>query len=212
MKLYYSPGACSLAPHIALREAERSFQLERVDLKSHRTDTGRDYYEINPKGYVPALAIDDLGNLILTENVAILQFIADLAPDCRLAPPYGTFLRYHLQEWLGFITSEIHKPFGWLFAPDTPPHTQARARGKIGNRLSYLNGVLVDRGYLMGETFTVADAYMVPMLRWLDRVEIDRLVWPNVEAYYQRLIARPTVHEALLAEGLLEHQHLRRTG
>jgi glutathione S-transferase len=212
MKLYYSPGASSLAPHIALREAERAFDLERVDLKTLRTISGRDYLEINPKGYVPALQLDALGDEVLTENAAILQYIADLVPEKRLAPPYGTFARYHLQEWLGFLTTEVHKMFRWLGRPDTPAHTQARARGKIGERLAYVDHLLVDRGYAMGETFTVADCFLFVMLRWCDRYGIDREVWPNLEAYFEKLRDRPSVHDALAAEGLLEHHHMRKTG
>lgn len=211
MKLYYSPGACSLAPHIALREAERAFELERVDLKSKRTASGADYREINPKGYVPTLQLDDLGNEILTEAPVILQYIADLVPERHLAPPYLTFARYRLQEWLNFISSEIHKPYGWLFSPETAAPTQARARGKIAERLVYINGLLVDRGFLMGETFTVADCYLFVMLRWCDRFEIDRQDWPNLEQYYLSVLERPTVQAALAAEGLLEHHRFRRT-
>ena len=131
MKLYYSPGACSLAVHIALREAERAFELERVDLKTHRTASGDDYYQINPKGYVPALQLDATGSEILTEAAVVLQYVADLVPDRQLAPAYGTFARYHLQEWLVFLSTEVHKQYGPLFAADTPPFTQARARGRL---------------------------------------------------------------------------------
>ena len=212
MKLYYSPGACSLSPHIALREAERAFELERVDLKTHRTMGGRDYYEINPKGYVPALQLDETGDEVLTEGPAIIQYIADLVPEKRLAPPNGTFARYHMQEWLNFITAELHKTFSWLFVPDTPAHTQARARGKIGERLEYVNGLFVDRPYAMGDNFTVVDGYLFVMLRWCERIGIDRLVWPNLESYYDRIMERPSVQAALGAEGLLEHHKLRKTG
>ena len=212
MKLYYSPGACSLSPHIVLREAGRRFDLERVDLKSHRTASGVDYLAVNPKGYVPALQLDGPGSPILTEGPAIVQYIADLAPDARLVPPNGTFARYHLQEWLGFLTTEVHKMFRWLGRPDTPAHTQARARGKIGERLTYVDHLLVDRGYAMGETFTVADCFLFVMLRWCDRYGIDREVWPNLEAYFEKLRDRPSVHDALAAEGLLEHHHMRKTG
>lgn len=209
MRLYYSPGACSLSPHIALREAERAFELERVDLKTHRTASGRDYYRINPKGSVPALELDGLGTEVLTEGPAIVQYIADLVPEKRLAPPNGTFARYHLQEWLNFISTEIHKSFSWLFAPDTPAHTQARARGKIGERLTYVNGLFVDRGFTMGETFTVADGYLFVMMRWCERFDIDRLQWPNLTAFYDRVLDRPSVQAALGAEGLLEHHRIR---
>lgn len=212
MKLYYSPGACSLAPHIALREAERTFELERVDLKTKRTASGADYLEINPKGYVPALQLDDAGEEILTEAPVVLQYIADLVPEKHLAPPNLTFARYRLQEWLNFISSEIHKPYGWLFAADTPSFTQARARGKIGERLVYINGILVDRAFLLGETFSVADAYLFAMVRWCQRFDIDLQEWPNLESFHARVLERPTVEAALAAEGLLEHhKHFRRT-
>lgn len=210
MKLYYSPGACSLAPHIVLREIDRPFELERVDLKSHRTAGGADYLTINPKGYVPALQLNDE---ILTENAVVLQYLADLAPERQLAPPYGTFARYRLQEWLNFIATELHKTYGPLFHPDTPPATAARARARLGERFVYLDGWLLDRGTLTGETFTVADAYMFVMLRWCERFEIDRQLWPNLDLYYLKILDRPSVQAAMGAEGLLEHhRHFRKTG
>jgi glutathione S-transferase len=211
MRLYYSPGACSLAAHIALREAERTFELERVDLRAHRTASGADFYQINPKGYVPALELDGRGSPVLTENPAILQYIGDLVPGRGLVPPNGTFARYHLQEWLGFIGSEIHKQFSPLFSPDTPPFTQERLRAKIGERLGYLNGVLVDRAFVMGETFTVADAYLYAVLRWGERFGVDVQLWPNVDDCFQRITLRPSVQAALGAEGLLEHKRFRRS-
>jgi glutathione S-transferase len=202
MKLYYAPGACSLAPHIALREADRAFELERVDLKTRRTSGGADYLTINPKGYVPALELAP--GEVLTEASVILQYIADLAPDHHLAPPTGTLARYRLQEWLNFISSELHKQFGPLLAPDTPAATAARARAKVAERMLYVSDVLYDRAFLMGETFTVADCYMVPMLRWCERFGIDIQVWPNIDAYHLKLVDRPSVVAALTAEGLLE--------
>jgi glutathione S-transferase len=211
MKLYYSPGACSLAPHIALREIERSFELERVDLRAHRTASGVDFYTINPKGYVPALRLDGPGSMLLTENAAILQYIADLAPERRLAPANGTFARYHLQEWLSFIGSEIHKQFGPLFQPDTPGLVEGRVRGKLGERFGYLSKVLAERDYVMGETFTVADCYLVAVLRWCDRFLIDLHAWTNLEHYYARVLHRATVQAALAAEGLFEPKRMRRS-
>lgn len=211
MKLYYSPGACSLAPHIALREAERAFELERVDLKSHRTANGVDYYTINPKGSVPTLELDERGALRLTENAAILQYIADLVPERRLAPPNGTFGRYHLQEWLSFIGSEVHKQFGPLWHPDTPVLTQERLRSKIGERYLYLADVLVDRAFLMGETFTVADTYLFAVLRWSERFDLDLHLWPNLDDYYERLLTRPSIQAAMVAEGLVEPKRVRRS-
>jgi glutathione S-transferase len=211
MKLYYSPGACSLAVHIALREAERGFDMERVDLRSHLTASGLDYRTINPKGYVPALQVDAQGGEVLTEVAAILQYVADLAPAHNLAPPNGTFARYRLQEWLAFISSEIHKQFSPLFAPDTPVPTQERLRGKIADRFGYLNEKLIDRGFVMGETFTVADAYLFTMLRWCERFEIDLEIWPNLDAYFLHVWERPSAQAALSAEGLLEHKRHRRS-
>lgn len=211
MKLYYSPGACSLAVHIALREAERSFDLERVELRSHRTSTGADYMQINPKGYVPALRLDGPGSPILTEAAAILQYVADLVPETGLAPANGTMGRYHLQEWLSFLSSEVHKAFGPLFVPDTPVPTQERAREKIGKRFGYIDGVLGGRAFLMGETFTVADAYLYALARWCERFDIDRSTWPNLDAYFHRITTRPAVQSALYAEGLLEHKRVRRS-
>jgi len=211
MKLYYSPGACSLAAHIALREANRTFELERVDLRSHRTSTGADFCLVNPKGYVPALQLDGPGSPILTENVAVLQYIADLVPQRELAPPPTTFARYHLQELLAFIASEVHKQFSPLFSPDTPAPTAARARGSLGQRFRYLGDELVDRGYLMGETFTVADCYLFAMLRWCERFELDLALWPNVHDYFERLSLRPSVQTALEVEGLIERKRARRS-
>ena len=211
MRLYYSPGACSLAPHIALREADRTFELERVDLRAHRTANGHDYYTINPKGYVPALQLDGHEGMVLTENAAILQYIADLAPERRLAPPHGTFARYHLQEWLSFIGGEIHKQFSPLFQPDTPALTQERLRGKIGERFLYLSDVLVDRAFLMGETFTVADCYLFALLRWCERFDLDLQIWPNLDDYFHRIMPRPAVQAAMAAEGLLETKRARRS-
>lgn len=211
MKLFYSPGACSLAVHIVLREVERSFELERVDLRSHLTTTGADFNQINPKGYVPALRLDGTGSDILTEVAAILQYVADLAPEHRLAPPNGTFARYHLQEWLSFIGTEIHKQFRWLFHPETPVPTAERARSKLGQRFTYIDGVLAGRAFLMGETFTVADAYLYAMLRWCERFDVDLHRWPKLEDYFHRIESRSTVHAALVAEGLIEHKRLRRS-
>ena len=211
MKLYYSPGACSLSPHILLREAERRFDLERVDLRTHRTASGADYYQINPKGYVPALQLDGPGSPVLTEGPAIVQYIADLVPDARLAPPNGTFARYHLQEWLNFISTELHKQFGPLFAANTPALFAEQQRGKIGRRLLYLQDVLVDRAFLMGESFTVADAYLFVMLQWCDPHGIDLGLYPNLDDYESRIAQRPAVIAALSAEGLLERHQVHRS-
>jgi glutathione S-transferase len=211
MKLYYAPGACSLSPHIVLREAERRFDLERVDLPAHRTASGADYLTINPKGYVPALQLDGPGSPILTEGPAIVQYIADLAPEAHLAPPSGTFARYHLQEWLNFISTEIHKQFSPLFQAGTPVMAAGRQRGQIGQRFLYLQDVLDDRAFLMGETFTVADAYLFVMLQWCQPHGIDLGLYPNIDDYESRIARRPAVQAALAAEGLLERHRYRRS-
>lgn len=204
MKLYYAPGACSLSPHIVLREARRPFDLERVDLKTHRTARGGDYLLINPKGYVPALQLDGPGSEVLTEGPAIVQYIADLAPDTRLAPPNGTFARYHLQAWLNFVSTEIHKQFGPLFDASTPDLMKQKLRAKIGQRFLFLQDHLQDKGYLMGETFSVADVYLFVMLSWADRVNLDLQIWPVLDAYFLKILDRPTVQAAMSAEGLIE--------
>ena len=206
MKLYYAPGACSLSPHIALREAERPFELERVDLRSHKTWSGADYLKINPKGRVPALQIDR--DLIMTENAAVLQYIADLVPERVLAPPNGTFARYHLQEWLAFISTELHKEFAPLFEPDTPAHTAERARNRIGQRMRFVASSMRGKPFVMGETFSVADAYLFVMLRWCERFDVD---CAKLGDYFQRITQRPAVHAALVAEGLIETKRHRRS-
>jgi glutathione S-transferase len=208
MKLYYSPGACSLSPHIVLREAERNFDLERVDLATHRTASGVDYYQINPKGYVPAL---DLGGEILTEGPAIIQYIADLDPARGLAPANGMIARYHLQGWLNFISAELHKQFAPLLKPGYTEADQARARGTISERLKYVQSELANKGFITGETFTVADAYLFVMLRWADANGIELELYPNIAEYYDRIVHRPAVTAALVAEGLVDRRQLRRT-
>ncbi|MBC7975143.1 MAG: glutathione transferase GstA [Myxococcales bacterium] len=211
MRLYYAPGACSLAPHIALREAELRFDLERVDLKTHRTASGADYALVSSKGYVPALLLGGSGGPVLTEVAVVLQYIADLAPERELAPLHGTFKRYELQEWLTFIATEIHKQFGPLFEARTPAAIAQRQRGKIGDRLLYLQDVLSDRAFLMGETFTVADAYLFVMLQWATQHGIDVALYPILDDYESRIAQRPAVQAALAAEGLLERHQVRRS-
>ena len=211
MKLYYAPGACSLAAHSARRAAERRFDLERVDLKTHRTASGADYSLVNPKGYVPALQLDGPDRTILTEAAVILQYIADLAPETDLAPPPASAERYQLQEWLNFISSELHKQFGPLFDAKTPPAVAERQRSKIGDRLLYLQDILSDRGFLLGETFSVADAYLFVMLQWATAHGIDVALYPVLDDYESRIARRPAVELALAAEGLLERHHVRRS-
>ena len=210
MKLFYSPGACSLAPHIALREADRRFDLERVDLKSHRTSSGQDYMLINPRGYVPALRLDGPGSETLFEAQVILQYIADLAPEKMLAPPQGTFGRYHLQSWLAFISTELHKQFSPMFHRPTEA-VAAHLRGKISERFIYLEDVLSDKPCLMGERFTVADAYLFVMLQWADRFHIDLQLYPNLDDFEYRVAERPAVQAAMVAEGLQGRHHWRKT-
>ena len=210
MKLYYAPGACSLAPHIVLREAERHFDLERVDLKTHRTARGVDYRLINPKGYVPALELDAAGN-VLTEASVVMQYVADLVPHKRLAPPLGTIGRYHLMEWLSFISTEIHKQFSPLFTSDIPESVAARQRAKIGERFAYVQDVLSDRAFLMGETFTIADAYLYVMTLWAGSHHIDLQLYPNLDDFEHRVANRPAVMAALDAEGLAGRHHYKRS-
>jgi glutathione S-transferase len=201
MKLYYTPGACSLAPHIALREAERHFDLERVDLKTHRTSSGGDYRLVNPRGDVPALQLDGPGSDILVEAPAVLQYIADLAPERRLAPASGTVARYQLQSWLSFMATQVQEQFGPLF-DKAPEAVCAKQRRKISERFRYLEDVLTDRAYLMGETVSVADLYLFVMLQWTGKLSIDLQLYPTLDDYESRLSQRPAVQAALAAEGL----------
>lgn len=201
MKLYGSAGACSLAADIALHEAGIRFDLAKVDLRTKKVD-GADFNEVNPKGYVPALRLTD--GTVLTENVAVLQYIADLNPDAHLAPPAGTMERYRLQEWLGFISSELHKSFGPLFHTESGEQAQQSARAQLQKRLKWLQGELGSRPYLLGQAFTVADAYLFTVLRWAPRVGIDLAQWPALQSYVGRIGARAHVIEALTLEGLLK--------
>jgi glutathione S-transferase len=202
MKLYYSPGACSLSPHIVAREAGIAIELEKVDLGKHKTEKGDDYMTINPKGYVPALRLDD--GSILTEGPAIVQYLADQKPATKLAPAAGTMDRYRLQEALAFIGIELHKNFGPLFNPATPDAVKETAKATITKRIAYLNDQLAKRQYLLGDTFTVADAYAFTILNWANFVRMDLKPYANIGAYMARIGARPKVQEALRAEGLMK--------
>lgn len=202
MKLYYSPGACSLSPHIVLLEAGLEATLVRVDTQSHKTADGADFYTINAKGYVPVLELDDGERL--TEGPAIVQYLADRNAASKLAPAAGTMERYHLQEWLNFITSELHKQFGPLFDATTPADYKEKLKAKIGKRFDWVAQGLAGKDYLMGSTFTVADAYFFTMLSWTKTVGIDLASWPALVAYQARVAARPKVRQALIAEGLLK--------
>lgn len=200
IKLYYSPGACSLSPHIVLREAGIPFEAEKVNLKTKKTETGIDYEAINPKSYVPALVMNN-GEL-LTEGPAIVQYLADLAPGKNLAPVAGTPERYRLQEWLNYISTEIHKSFGMLFNPAVPEETRNAIKARLGKRLGYAASALEGRSYLLGDTFSVADAYLFTMLRWTFSIGIDLSSWPALREYFNRVAARPAVISAMKAEGL----------
>ncbi len=200
MKLYMSPGACSLSPHIVLREANLAFTPVKVNTKTKEMEGGGDYRKINAKGYVPALQLDD--GQVLTEGPAIVQYLADKAPASGLAPANGTLERYRLQEWLNFITSEIHKQFSPLFDPTASDDIKQRQRDKLAGRFDWLNQELKGKDYLMGRQFTVADAYLFTTVNWCQWTGIDLSKWPVLADYMKRVAARPKVQEALKAEGL----------
>ena len=200
MKLYLTPHACSLSPHIVLREAGIPFDIEVVDLGTKKTKSGGNYASVNPKGYVPALEIE--GGQVLTEGPAIVQYIADQKPASKLAPPAGSFERYRLQEWLNFITSELHKSFGSLFA-NPPEAWKETVKTRVASRFDTLSKSLQGKDYLMGSTFTVADAYLFVILSWTSHVGIDLSKWPVLTAYFERVKARPAVKAALNAEAKL---------
>lgn len=200
MKLYYSPGACSLSPHIVLCEAGLAHELIKVDLKTKKTELGDDFTAINAKGYVPALVLDD--GTVLTEGAAIVQYLADLAPAAGLAPAADTLARVRLQEWLIFIASELHKGFSPLFR-DAPAAWQEKVRADLAARLSWLARNLEQRPYLLGDSFSVADAYLFTVLNWAKWVKLDLAPWPCLGTYIARIASRPGVQKALRTEGLL---------
>ena len=202
MKLYYSPGACSLSPHIALHEAGLAFTPVLASTKSHKLQDGTDYYGINPLGYVPLLELDD--GTRLREGPAIVQYIADQVPLKMLAPTNGSLQRYRLQEWLTFIGTEIHKGFSPLFNPATPEEYKTIARDKLLQRLQWVDGQLADKQYLMGEQFTVADGYLFTVTNWAKPTNLDISAFTHLAAYRDRVAARPAVQEAMKAEGLLK--------
>jgi glutathione S-transferase len=202
MKLYYSPGACSLSPHIVLRESGLAFEPVLASTKTHKLQDGTDYYGINPKGYVPLLELDD--GQRLSEGPAIVQYIADQVPAKKLVPAAGTMERYRVQEWLNFITSELHKGFGVLFNPAMPEEAKAVMRTKVTGRLEWVDQQLEGRQYLMGDTFSVPDAYLFVVTNWAQHVGIDVSGLKNLSAFQARMAARPAVQEALKAEGLLK--------
>ncbi len=202
MKLYFSPGACSLSPRIALLEAGLPFTTQKVDTKTKQLDGGGDFWAINSKGYVPTLELDN--GQVLTEGPAIVQYIADQNPASGLAPKAGTLERYRLQEWLNFITSEIHKGFSPLFDPTLAPEVKQIFKDKLGKRFDWLVTQLTSKQYLMGDAFTVADGYLFTVLNWCQWVGIDLAKWPVLKDYQARVSARPKVQEALKAEGLIK--------
>jgi glutathione S-transferase len=200
MKLYYSPGACSLSPHIVMREAGLAFEPVMAPTKTHKLQDGTDYYTINPLGYVPMLELDDGSRL--REGPAIVQYIADQVPNKNLAPAAGTLPRYRLQEWLTFIGTEIHKSFSPLFNANMPEDGKKIYRERLANRFDFVNKELAGKQYLMGEHFTVADAYLYTVTRWAKPMAIDLTAYPNLVAHNARVNARPAVQEALKAENL----------
>jgi glutathione S-transferase len=202
MKLYFSPGACSLSPHIVLLEAGLAFTTERVDLGTKKTASGADYNAINPKGYVPALELKD--GVVLTEGPAIVQYLADLAPASKLAPAAGTLERYQVMEWLNFIGTELHKNFGPLFNPAATEEMKAAARNNLTKRFGYVARQLDGRDYLTGSQFTVADAYLFTVANWCGLLKFDLSDWPTLQAFQARVAARPAVQQALRDEGLLK--------
>lgn len=201
MKLYFSPGACSLSPHIVCREAGMTPELVKVDLRSKQTQHGDDYFRINPNGYVPALVLDD--GSVLTEGPAIVQYLADQVPGKRLAPPNGTLERYRLQSLLNFITSELHKSMGVFFNPNANAEWKEAVTGLLHRRLGYVDGLLAQHPYAFGNDFTVADAYLFTILSWSKPLKFDLSPWPRLTDYLERVAARPAVQEARRAEGLL---------
>lgn len=202
MRLYFAPGACSLAPHIAAHEAGIDLALTRVDVRSKTTADGADFRTVNPKGYVPALELD--GGQVLTEVAAILQYLADRKPDSGLLPAAGSLERYRALEWLNFVATEIHKGFGPLWNPATPEAAKTIALERLSLRFAYLDAHLQDRAYLLGDAFAAPDAYAFTVLSWAGHLKIDLSAYPAIGTYLARVAARPGVRAALMAEGLLK--------
>jgi glutathione S-transferase len=202
MKLYYSPGACSLSPHIVLREAGMKFEPVLTDLKTHTLADGTDFYGVNSKGYVPMLELDNGERL--TEGPAMVQYIADQVPEKKLAPANGTMARYRLQEWLNFVTSELHKGIGGLFNPAMPDAGKAVIKARATDKLAWVDKQLAGKQYLMGDAFSVADAYLFTVANWTGMVGIDISGMANLSAFQARMAARPAVQEAMKAEGLIK--------
>ena len=201
MKLYYSPGACSLSPHIVANEAGIPLELAKVDVQSKTIAREGDYWHVNPKGYVPALELED--GQVLTEGPAIVQYLADRAPDSGLAPANGSFERVRLQELLNYLTSEIHKSYSPLFRPDVLPAVREERLAYLAKRYALVDKQLEGRRYLLGDRFTVADAYLFTLTRWARAVKLDLTGFPNLEAFQKRVGSRKAVLEAMRAEGLI---------
>ena len=201
MKLYYAPGACSQAPHIAAREAKLPIELAKVEFPSKRTAEGEDLYSVNPKGAVPVLTLDE--GYVLTENAVILQYLADQAPNSELALPARGMDRYRLLEWLNFIATELHKGFGPLWNPATPDSFKEATREALGKKFDYLQEQIGEGPYILGQRFSILDAYAFAVLNWTRIHQIDIGRWPGLAAYLERIAARPAVQETLRAEGLL---------
>jgi len=202
MKLFYAPGACSLSPHIVSRELGLPIELKKVNTKDKTMEGGGDYWKVNGRGYVPALELDN--GQILTEGPAIVQYLADQKPEAGLAPKAGTWERYRLQEWLNFLTAEVHKQFSPLFKPNTPEDYKKICKENLATRFDWLDKQLAGKDYLMGKQFTVADAYLFVLLNWTKPTGIDLARWPKLAAFHARVGARPKVQEALRTEGLLK--------
>jgi glutathione S-transferase len=202
MKLYYSPGACSLAPHIVAREAGIPLDLEKVDLAAHKLNDGSSYYDVNPRGYVPAIRIKD-SEAVLTEANVVVQFLADQKPDSNLMPKAGTPERYQAQQWLAFVATELHKSFSWLWYKDTADETKATVKDKLNTRFAELDKHLKTNDYLLGKSFSAADAYAFTIINWVNFVGMNLKSFPNLQAFMDRVAARPKVREALKAEGLI---------
>ena len=202
MKLYYSPGVCSLSPHICLREAGIPVDLVKVDIKAHTLEDGSDYLKINPNGYVPLLELDNGERM--TEGPAIVQYIADQKPAARLAPAAGTVERAKLQSWLNFLSTEIHKGYSPLFNPVANDEFKVWQKQRLTDRYTWITEQLGNKQYLMGEQFTVADAYLFTTIGWMGFVGLDLAQWPTLKPYRERIAARPRVREAMQAEGLVK--------
>jgi len=204
MKLYYSPGACSLSPHIVARELGLDLTLEKVDTKTKQTETGRDFLQVNPKGYVPALEL--ASGEVLTEGTAIVQYLADRKPEAKLAPANGTFERARLQETLGYISTELHKTYTPLFYPTTPAEVKQERKDYLRKRYDLIEQTLTKQPYLLGNEFTVADAYLFAVTNWAGHVDLDLSEFKALNEFQQRVASRPAAQAALEAEGLIKKQ------